>query len=245
MGALLVITLLQYLKNKGLNMNIINKSGYIIVNAESASNLVAVLTAENMKTALWYKLDRDPKYEIFKTISKEIKEFVDDLTPEELDKGFEFIRDTLLSAGFRDTLNKYFETYAKEAGDEKALKYYKWFKKYDIDKARDEVMVKDVVYNKIAYQNREKDRAVISQILTTYAASKKLPDDFTYIASNNSKIPMKYEDLEALAKAMNEAVSNATFKARELKDQVDKAADRAAVDLIKWNSDVNAGDKNG
>lgn len=236
MGALLVITLLQYLKNKGLNMNIINKSGYIIVNAESASNLVAVLTAENMKTALWYKLDRDPKYEIFKTISKEIKEFVDDLTPEELDKGFEFIRDTLLSAGYRDILDNYFKTYSAAAGDENTLKYSKWFKKYDIDKARDEVMVKDVVYNKIAYQNREKDRAVISQILTTYAASKKLPDGFTYIAADNTKTPMKYEDLEGLAKAMNEAVSDTTFKARELKDEVEKATDLASLDKINWEN---------
>lgn len=226
-------------------MRIIKSDGYYF-DFKNQNDIITILEQSHFIDKAWYLINREPKFKIIEYLKCpfkdtpsndiEIKEFVNDLTPEELDKGFEFIRDTLLSAGFRDTLNKYFETYAKEAGDEKALKYSKWFKKYDIDKARDEVMVKDVVYNKIAYQNREKDRAVISQILTTYANSKKLPDDFTYIASNNSKIPMKYEDLEALAKAMNEAVSNATFKARELKDEVEKAADLASLDKINWEN---------
>ncbi|PZT48180.1 hypothetical protein B6S12_05000 [Helicobacter valdiviensis] len=116
----------------------------------------------------------------------------------------------------------------------KSLQDLKELKKQEIDSKRDEAIESGVSFKNKIFQSAEKDRNLLTSTVSLFSISKQLPQDFVWIAKDNSAIPMSLEDLIMLGSLMAQSVNLNTIKARELKDRVELAKNKEELELITW-----------
>lgn len=112
---------------------------------------------------------------------------------------------------------------------EEALEIAKATKKVEINAKRDEAIEQDIEFNGEIFSNRKSDRDTISSYL-----SLSLPENFAWIAKNNTSVPMTKKNLAALASLMFSNLNENMLKARALKNRVDASVTLEEVEAIVW-----------
>ncbi len=112
---------------------------------------------------------------------------------------------------------------------EEALEIAKATKKVEINAKRDEAIEQDIEFNGEIFTNKKTDRDTISSYL-----SLSLPENFAWIAKNNTPVPMTKKNLSALASLMFANLNENALKARVLKNRVDASATLEEVEAIVW-----------
>ncbi|TKX30491.1 DUF4376 domain-containing protein [Campylobacter estrildidarum] len=161
------------------------------------------------------------------------KEFIDDITQDELNKGLEVVKEIL--ANERELLKEYFLMFKEVSTEEASLKYAKEFKKDEIDKARDKAIEGGVSFKDKIFQSAEKDRNLLTSTVSLFAITKQVPEGFVWIAQDNTAVPFTLEELTQLGSIMANSVNTNTIKARELKDKVEKAQNLQELESIVWS----------
>lgn len=105
----------------------------------------------------------------------------------------------------------------------------------EIDKKRDEVIAEGVEYNGKQFQSGTHDQALLTQAVTLFSASGGVPDGYTWIAKDNSRVALDLAGLVALGALMALRVNENYQKARDLKDQANKALTLDEIQAIQWS----------
>ena len=105
----------------------------------------------------------------------------------------------------------------------------------EIDKKRDEVIAEGVEYNGKQFQSDTHDQALLTQAVTLFSASGGVPDGYTWIAKDNSRVALDLAGLVALGALMALRVNENYQKARDLKDQANKALTLDEIQAIQWS----------
>ncbi len=114
---------------------------------------------------------------------------------------------------------------------EEALEIAKATKKVEINAKRDEAIEQDIEFNGEIFTNKKTDRDTISSYL-----SLSLPENFAWIAKNNTPVPMTKKNLSALASLMFANLNENALKARVLKNRVDASSTIEEVEAIVWDT---------
>ena len=114
------------------------------------------------------------------------------------------------------------------------LDYYKNNKLFELDKAKKRALNSDVLYNGNYFQNREKDRNLLTSTITLYQTLGELPKGFVWISSDNKQIEVTLQDLINIGVLMGAKVNEVTIKARNLKDKVVASDDKDYINSITW-----------
>lgn len=161
------------------------------------------------------------------------KEFIDDITQDELNKGLEAVKEFLANDG--ELLKEYFAMFKEVSTQEASLKYAKEFKKDEIDKARDLVIEGGVSYKDKIFQSAVKDRNLLTSTVSLFAITKQVPEGFVWIAKDNTAIPFTLEELIELGSIMANSVNTNTIKARNLKDKIEQVKTLEELESIVWS----------
>lgn len=84
------------------------------------------------------------------------------------------------------------------------------------------------------FQSDPGSRAAITDRMALVAAGAALPAGFKWRSAANVDVSMAAADFEGLAQAMVEHVYVQRMKSWALKDQIDAATTRAAVEMVIW-----------
>ena len=103
-----------------------------------------------------------------------------------------------------------------------------------MDKAKKRALNSDVLYNGNYFQNREKDRNLLTSTITLYQTLGELPKGFVWISSDNKQIEVTLQDLINIGVLMGAKVNEVTIKARNLKDKVVASDDKDYINSITW-----------
>ncbi|MBZ7942750.1 DUF4376 domain-containing protein [Campylobacter molothri] len=161
------------------------------------------------------------------------KEFIDDITQDEFNKGLEAVKEFLANDG--ELLKEYFAMFKEVSTQEASLKYAKEFKKDEIDKARDLVIEGGVSYKDKIFQSAVKDRNLLTSTVSLFAITKQVPEGFVWIAKDNTAIPFTLEELIELGSIMANSVNTNTIKARNLKDKIEQVKTLEELESIVWS----------
>ena len=105
----------------------------------------------------------------------------------------------------------------------------------EIDNKRDEMIAQGVEYNGKTFQSGEHDQALLTQAVTLFSASGgSVPNGYTWIAKDNSRIEMTLAQLIELGSLMALRVNTYYQKARDLKDKAVQATTLAEIQAIEW-----------
>ncbi|MFQ6341353.1 DUF4376 domain-containing protein [Campylobacter sp. VTCC 70190] len=204
------------IKNNGVIYNDLNTS--ILKNHMSAASGLIALVRDDRKLGF-----------------DENHFFIDDITQEELNKGLEAVKEVLLSADEIELLKEYFAMFCEVSSEEAKLQYAKEFKKYEIDKAKNEAIEGGVSFKNKIFQSAERDRNLLTSTVSLFAITKQLPEGFVWISKDNEAVPFTLEELTQLGGLMANSVNINTIKARNLKDKIEQALSVEEVENIKWS----------
>ncbi|EHE0559436.1 DUF4376 domain-containing protein [Campylobacter upsaliensis] len=126
----------------------------------------------------------------------------------------------------------YLGQWLENAEPSEVLEVKKELKKAEITKKRDEAINGGVEYKGKVFQSAEKDRNLLTSTISLFSITKQVPEGFKWIAKDNEAVSFTLEDLIALGGLMANAVNLHTMKARELKDEVEKANSIEALEKI-------------
>lgn len=104
----------------------------------------------------------------------------------------------------------------------------------EIDNKRDEMISQGVEYNGKTFQSGEHDQALLTQAVTLFSASGGVPNGYTWIAKDNSRVALDLAGLVALGALMALRVNENYQKARDLKDKAVQATTLAEIQAIEW-----------
>lgn len=107
-------------------------------------------------------------------------------------------------------------------------------KKKEIDNAKINAIEDGIEFKGKVFQSAEYDRNLLTSTVSLFNIAGKVPDNFVWIAKDNTAVPMTLVELVALSQAMATDVTVNTIKARSLKDAVEKANTLAEVSAIKF-----------
>ncbi len=104
----------------------------------------------------------------------------------------------------------------------------------EIDRKRDETIAEGVEFNGKQFQSADHDQALLTQAVTLFSASGGVPEGYTWIAKDNSRVAMTLQELVQLGAVMALRVNENYQKARDLKDIVNKAMTLAEIQAVEW-----------
>ena len=170
----------------------------------------------------------------FKKISEYESIFVDDISQDEINAGFEKVKELLLNANEIDLLKKYFSIFCEVCTQEAKIKYAKEIKKEEIQKAKDKDIKSGVSYKGKIFQSEEKDRNLLTSTVSLFSITKQLPNNFVWISKDNEAVPFNLEELIELGGIMANLVTASTIKARMLKDRIEQAQSMEEIETIQY-----------
>ncbi|EAL9138442.1 DUF4376 domain-containing protein [Campylobacter jejuni] len=171
--------------------------------------------------------------------------FIDDLAQDEINAGLEAVKEVLINANETELLKEYFSMFYQVSSEDAKLKYAKEFKKYEIDKSKDNAIEGGVSYKDKIFQSAEKDRNLLTNTVSLFAITKQLPEGFVWISKDNEAVPFTLEELIELGGIMANSVNTNAIKARTLKDKVEQAQTLEEIEAIKWDNETLKKSKKG
>lgn len=107
-------------------------------------------------------------------------------------------------------------------------------KEKEIDLDRDKDIEGGIEFKGHIFQSAKKDRDLLTSTIALFNIQGGVPEGFTWIAKDNTNVPMTLNELVQLGILMANSVSLYTYKARELKDSLQHKKTIADVEAVKY-----------
>lgn len=117
---------------------------------------------------------------------------------------------------------------------DKELEIAKEQKKQEINDAKIKAIESSVELDGKKYQATEYDRNLLTSTISLFNISNEVPENFVWIAEDNTSVPFTFKKLMQLANLMATNVQVQTIKARTLKDKLESATTIDEVNAIRW-----------
>ncbi|OEV68722.1 hypothetical protein AJM72_00955 [Campylobacter jejuni] len=171
------------------------------------------------------------------TIIEIDKEFIDDITEEEIQAGTRAIKDYCLA---NNNMSLYFEYLLAISKENEKLSALKEKKKYEIQIKRDEALQGGLIYKEHTFQTREKDKLNINGAVTNLMLDMQSGlgsiKELIWIDMNDEKVSFTPNEFLDFASKVAFHTQEITFKANVLKEKIEKAQNEEELDLISWEN---------
>lgn len=169
------------------------------------------------------------------TYTGEYSEYIDDITPEEIQAGTQAVKEYCSNNNLMDL---YYEYVLNTASESEKLNIIKEKKKFEIQTKRDTALESGFIFKDHTFQTREKDKLNIngmaaSILLDTQSGTNSITE-ITWIDSNDEKVNFTPQEFLTFVSKVAEYTQEVIFKANELKEKINSAKTVKYVDEIKW-----------
>ncbi|EMV9618949.1 DUF4376 domain-containing protein [Campylobacter coli] len=161
--------------------------------------------------------------------------FIDDITPEEIQAGTKAVKEYCLANNLMDL---YYEYILNTASESEKLNVIKEKKKFEIQTKRDIALESGFVFKGHTFQTREKDKLNINgmaaNILLDIQSGTNSITEITWIDLNDEKVNFTPQEFLTFVSKVTEYTQEVIFKANILKEKINSAKTVKSVDEIKW-----------
>lgn len=180
------------------------------------------------------KLDRPLTIDTSRTIEF-IVNYIDDITPEEIQAGTQAVKEYCISNNLMDL---YYEYVLVISDESEKLNILKEKKKFEIQTKRDAALESGFTFKEHTFQTREKDKLNINgmaaNILLDIQSGTNSITEITWIDLNDEKVNFTPQEFLTFVSKVAEYTQEIIFKANVLKEKINSAKTVKAVDKIKW-----------
>lgn len=180
------------------------------------------------------KLDRPLTIDTSRTIEF-IVNYIDDITPEEIQAGTQAVKEYCISNNLMDL---YYEYVLVISDESEKLNILKEKKKFEIQTKRDAALESGFTFKEHTFQTREKDKLNINgmtaNILLDMQSGTNSITEITWIDLNDEKVNFTPQEFLTFVSKVAEYTQEIIFKANVLKEKINSAKTVKAVDKIKW-----------
>lgn len=162
--------------------------------------------------------------------------FIDDITPEEIQAGTQAVKEYCLT---NNNMDLYYEYALNTASESEKLNIIKEKKKFEIQTKRDTALESGFIFKDHTFQTREKDKlninGVVANILLDMQSGTNSITEITWIDSNDEKVNFTPQEFLTFVSKVAEYTQEVIFKANVLKEKINSAKTVKYVDEIKWD----------
>ncbi|AEI88251.1 hypothetical protein [Campylobacter phage vB_CcoM-IBB_35] len=191
------------IKETGTEYNNIGKE--IIVFCIETNKKISVLNRQ-----LTYSVD-----------SVEYSEYIDDITPEEVQAGTKAVKEYCLTNNLMDL---YYEYVLNTTSESEKLNIIKEKKKFEIQTKRDAALESGFTFKGHTFQTREKDKLNINgmaaNILLDIQSGTNSITEITWINLNDEKVNFTPQEFLTFVSKVTEYTQEVIFKANVLKEKI-------------------------
>lgn len=108
------------------------------------------------------------------------------------------------------------------------------YKAREITMDRDSIIESGIEFKGHIFQSAKADRDLLTSTISLFNIAGKVPENFVWIAKDNTPVPMTLQELIQLGTLMANSVSTHTYKARALKDSLNNLQTIAEVESVKY-----------
>lgn len=170
------------------------------------------------------------------TINPDTLEYVDDITPEEIQAGTKAVKEYCLS---NNNMDLYYEYVLNTASESEKLNIIKEKKKFEIQTKRDIALESGFIFKGRTFQTREKDKlninGMVANILLDIQSGTNSITEITWIDLNDEKVDFTPQEFLTFVSKVTEYTQEVIFKANLLKEKINSAKTVKSVDKIKWD----------
>ncbi|EAK9998211.1 DUF4376 domain-containing protein [Campylobacter lari] len=162
-------------------------------------------------------------------------EFVDDITPQEIQAGTHAIKEYCLAS---KNMNLYFEYLLAISQEDEKLNVLKEKKKHEIQTKRDKALESGLVYNEHTFQTRKEDKQNIigaaTNLMLDMQSGTNSISEIIWIDINDEKVTFTPQDFLIFASSVAYHTQEIIFKANALKERIEQAESEQDLEAIVW-----------
>ncbi|ANH51461.1 hypothetical protein PC14_00171 [Campylobacter phage PC14] len=171
-------------------------------------------------------------------------EYVDDITPEEIEAGKQAIKEYCISNNIMDI---YYDFLIATTQESNKLDILKEKKRYEIQSNRDKALENGIVYNGHTFQTREKDKlninVAVTNLMLDIQSGTNSVSEIIWIDINDEKVTFNPQEFLNFASMVAYNTQEITFKANVLKAKIEAAKTIEELEKIQWDDSVKTTQK--
>lgn len=165
-------------------------------------------------------------------------EYVDDITPEEIEAGKQAIKEYCISNNIMDI---YYDFLIATTQESNKLDILKEKKRYEIQSNRDKALENGIVYNGHTFQTREKDKlninGAVTNLMLDIQSGTNSVSEIIWIDINDEKVTFNPQEFLKFTSMVAYNTQEITFKANVLKAKIEAAKTIEELEKIQWDDD--------
>ncbi|AGS81225.1 hypothetical protein (endogenous virus) [Campylobacter phage CP8] len=166
-------------------------------------------------------------------------EYIDDITPEEIEAGKQAIKEYCISNNIMDI---YYDFLIATTQESNKLDILKEKKRYEIQSNRDKALENGIVYNGHTFQTREKDKlninGAVTNLMLDIQSGTNSVSEIIWIDINDEKVTFNPQEFLKFASMVTYNTQEITFKANILKAKIEAAKTIEELEKIQWDDPV-------
>ncbi|QPX64333.1 putative receptor binding protein assembly chaperone [Campylobacter phage F361] len=171
-------------------------------------------------------------------------EYIDDITPEEIEAGKQAIKEYCISNNIMDI---YYDFLIATTQESNKLDILKEKKRYEIQSNRDKALENGIVYNGHTFQTREKDKlninVAVTNLMLDIQSGTNSVSEIIWIDINDEKVTFNPQEFLKFASMVAYNTQEITFKANVLKAKIEAAKTIEELEKIQWDDSVKTTQK--
>ncbi|AEA86456.1 hypothetical protein NCTC12673_gp112 [Campylobacter phage NCTC12673] len=171
-------------------------------------------------------------------------EYVDDITPEEIEAGKQAIKEYCISNNIMDI---YYDFLIATTQESNKLDILKEKKRYEIQSNRDKALENGIVYNGHTFQTREKDKlninGAVTNLMLDIQSGTNSVSEIIWIDINDEKVTFNPQEFLNFTSMVAYNTQEITFKANVLKAKIEAAKTIEELEKIQWDDSVKTTQK--
>ncbi|QPX65642.1 hypothetical protein [Campylobacter phage CJLB-10] len=171
-------------------------------------------------------------------------EYIDDITPEEIEAGKQAIKEYCISNNIMDI---YYDFLIATTQESNKLDILKEKKRYEIQSNRDKALENGIVYNGHTFQTREKDKlninGAVTNLMLDIQSGTNSVSEIIWIDINDEKVTFNPQEFLKFASMVTYNTQEITFKANVLKAKIEAAKTIEELEKIQWDDSVKTTQK--
>ncbi|QPX63171.1 putative receptor binding protein assembly chaperone [Campylobacter phage F358] len=171
-------------------------------------------------------------------------EYIDDITPEEIEAGKQAIKEYCISNNIMDI---YYDFLIATTQESNKLDILKEKKRYEIQSNRDKALENGIVYNGHTFQTREKDKlninGAVTNLMLDIQSGTNSVSEIIWIDINDEKVTFNPQEFLKFTSMVAYNTQEITFKANVLKAKIEAAKTIEELEKIQWDDSVKTTQK--
>ncbi|QPX63675.1 putative receptor binding protein assembly chaperone [Campylobacter phage F356] len=171
-------------------------------------------------------------------------EYIDDITPEEIEAGKQAIKEYCISNNIMDI---YYDFLIATTQESNKLDILKEKKRYEIQSNRDKALENGIVYNGHTFQTREKDKlninGAVTNLMLDIQSGTNSVSEIIWIDINDEKVTFNPQEFLKFVSMVAYNTQEITFKANVLKAKIEAVKTIEELEKIQWDDSVKTTQK--